>query len=150
MKENTFPGLLAIFAALGLPDLKDNATVDDAVLAIKALKERVEKAETKYNDLASHVVEMEVEEILNDAISARKITKELFEQLKADYAEKPQELRALVAKMPVQELLSDKLKAGNIPEHLQGKTFQDLYISGDLEQVRRDFPELYEKLRNNS
>lgn len=150
MQENTFPGLMAIIAALGLPDLKDNATADEAVLAIKALKERAEKAETKYNDLASHVVKMEVEEILNDALNAHKITKELFEQLKADYAEKPQELRALVAKMPVQELLTDKLKAGNIPEHLQGKSFQDLYISGDLEQVRRDFPELYEKLRNNS
>lgn len=148
--DNSMTGVMVAVAALGLPDLKDNATADDAVLAVKALKERAENAETKYNDLASHVLKQEVEEILSNAVDARKITNEIKEQLKADYAEKPQELRALIAKMPAQELLTDKLKSGDIPEHLQGKSWNDLYISGDLEQVRRDFPELYEKLRNNS
>ena len=145
--DSTLTGVMVAVAALGLPDLKDGATAEDAVAAIKALIERAEKAEMKYNDLAAQMQKMEVEEILSDALAVRKITNEIKEQLKADYSGKPQELRALVEKMPAQGLLTDKLKASDVPERYKGKTYNDLYLTGELEDVRKDYPELYARLK---
>lgn len=110
--DNTNTGVMVAIAALGLPDLKDDATAEDAVLAVKELVQRAQQAEMKYNDLSLHVVKQEVEEILSNAVDARKITNEIKDQLKADYAEKPEELRALIAKLPAQELLTESLKKG--------------------------------------
>ena len=148
--DNSMTGVMVAVAALGLPDLKADATAEDAVKAVKELVQRAQQAEMKYNDLSLHVVKQEVEEILSNAVDARKITNEIKDQLKADYAEKPEELRALIAKLPAQELLTESLKKGNIPEHLQGKTLNDLYLSGELENVKRDFPEYFDSLKRNS
>lgn len=110
--DNATTGVMVAVAALGLPDLKDGATAEDAVKAVKELVQRAQQAEMKYNDLSLHVVKQEVEEILSNAVDARKITNEIKDQLKADYAEKPEELRALIAKLPAQELLTESLKKG--------------------------------------
>lgn len=110
--DNTNTGVMVAIAALGLPDLKDDATAEDAVLAVKELVQRAQQAEMKYNDLSLLVVKQEVDEILSNAVDARKITNEIKDQLKADYAEKPEELRALIAKLPAQELLTESLKKG--------------------------------------
>ena len=110
--DNTNTGVMVAIAALGLPDLKDDATAEDAVLAVKELVQRAQQAEMKYNDLSLLVVKQEVDEILSNTVDARKITNEIKDQLKADYAEKPEELRTLIAKLPAQELLTESLKKG--------------------------------------
>ena len=53
--DNTNTGVMVAIAALGLPDLKDDATAEDAVLAVKELVQRAQQAEMN-NDLSLHVV----------------------------------------------------------------------------------------------
>ena len=49
--------------------------------------------------------------------------------------------------MPAQGLLTDRLKASDVPERYKGKTYNDLYLTGELEEIRKDYPELYARLK---
>lgn len=71
--DNATTGVMVAIAALGLPDLKDDATAEDAVLAVKELVQRAQQAEMKYNDLSLHVVKQEVEEILSMLLMPAKL-----------------------------------------------------------------------------
>jgi hypothetical protein len=142
------PGLVAVSLLTAvLPDLKDDATADDAVAAVKALKERAEDAEKRFADLKAATATAQIGSILDAAVKGRKMTPALAEQLKKDYAGKTDALEALVAKMPEQKLLTEQLKTGDVPEKWLGKTWHDLYVSGELEQVKTEFPEYYERLK---
>lgn len=142
------PGLVAVSLLTAvLPDLKDDATADDAVAAVKALKERAEDAEKRFADLKAATATAQIGSILDAAVKGRKMTPALAEQLKKDYAGRTDALEALVAKMPEQKLLTEQLKTGDVPEKWLGKTWHDLYVSGELEQVKTEFPEYYERLK---
>jgi len=39
------------------------------------------------------------------------------------------------------------LLSQDIPDKYRGKSYRDLYLSGELEEVKRDYPALYEKLK---
>lgn len=134
---------------LGLPNLKDNATADEAIVAVKELRERAEKAERECKELADKAVSSEVDLILDTAVKERKITTALMQQLKADYHGNPDGLRKLTEQMPVMPLLTDQL-SHDIPEHLKGKSFSDLYLSGELEKVKADYPAYYEQLKKTA
>ena len=147
--DNTNTGVMVAIAALGLPDLKDDATAEDAVLAVKELVQRATDAENRLALVQDQLIASQIDGVLDTAIKERKITPATAEQLKADYKDNICGLKNLVEKLPAQSLISEQLKPC-IPEHLRGKTFNDLYISGELETVKRDFPELYEELRKSN
>lgn len=145
-----------------LHDLSANL-IPDADLAaqnahIKSLTERAElaelkaeKAERAYADLRSTVAADKINAMVATAINDRRITPALAEQLKADYADNPEKLSALLDKMQTHPLLTERIEANKgVPPHLQGRSLRDLYISGELEAVKRDYPEYYNHLMHNA
>ena len=149
-QDNPTTGVMVAVAALGLPDLKEGATAEDAVLAVQELMKKNAESEKLIADLTAQVAAQEdasINAILDNAVKARKMTPAMAAQLKSDYAGRTAELQELIDKMPVQGLLTEQLKPGDVPEKWLGKTWHDLYVSGELEQVKREFPDYYERLR---
>lgn len=149
-QDNPTTGVMVAVAALGLPDLKEGATAEDAVLAVQELMKKNSESEKLIADLTAQVAaqkDASINAILDNAVKARKMTPAMAAQLKSDYAGRTAELQELIGKMPVQGLLTEQLKPGDVPEKWLGKTWHDLYVSGELEQVKREFPDYYERLR---
>lgn len=149
-QDNPTTGVMVAVAALGLPDLKEGATAEDAVLAVQELMKKNSESEKLIADLTAQVAaqkDASINAILDNAVKARKMTPAMAAQLKSDYAGRTAELQELIDKMPVQGLLTEQLKPGDVPEKWLGKTWHDLYVSGELEQVKREFPDYYERLR---
>ena len=149
-QDNPTTGVMVAVAALGLPDLKEGATAEDAVLAVQELMKKNSEREKLIADLTAQVAaqkDASINAILDNAVKARKMTPAMAAQLKSDYAGRTAELQVLIDKMPVQGLLTEQLKPGDVPEKWLGKTWHDLYVSGELEQVKREFPDYYERLR---
>ena len=69
----------------------------------------------------------------------------MAEHLKKHYAEQPDALAELVATMPKQVNVKD-LVGEQLPAELVGKSYNDLFISGDLERVKKEYPNYYKKL----
>lgn len=149
-QDNPTTGVMVAVAALGLPDLKEGATAEDAVLAVQELMKKNSESEKLIADLTAQVAaqkDASINAILDNAVKARKMTPAMAAQLKSDYAGRTAELQELIDKMPVQGLLTEQLKPGDVPEKWLGKTWHDLYVSGELEQVKGEFPDYYERLR---
>ena len=147
MKDTSKPtGAMVAVALLNLPDLKDDATAEQAVMAVKKLIDRAADAEKRNAELTSQLTAMQIDGALDRAVKERKISPALAEQLKADYKDNPCGLKNLIDKMPAQSLITEKLSQ-DIPDKYRGKSYRDLYLSGELEEVKRDYPSLYEKLK---
>ena len=147
MKDTSKPtGAMVAVALLNLPDLKDDATAEQAVMAVKKLIDRAADAEKRNAELTSLLTAMQIDGALDRAVKERKISPALAEQLKADYKDNPCGLKNLIDKMPAQSLITEKLSQ-DIPDKYKGKSYRDLYLSGELEEVKRDYPALYEKLK---
>lgn len=140
-----------ILAALNLKDGDES----DVVSAISNLVEKADKSdeykdlldekETELKDLKAESVKKEVKNILEKGQADKKLTNELSAKLEADYAENPEGLQNLIDTLPAQvSVLDDKGEPGKY----DGRTWDDLYSSGDLETVRSEFPDLYTKLRD--
>lgn len=151
---------IASLLSLGLADLTAESSseqVMDALKDLAAKAARVDEAEKKCNDLVAEMAAMKekaaaekVEAILKEGLADHKLTKELADALKADYATNPEGLEKLVAAMPKQATVASQLKAGEVPEKYAGKSYHDLYASGELERVKKEYPDLYAKLRKEA
>lgn len=136
-------------AMLGLPGLADGATAADAVQAVKNLADkaaRLEAAEKELAELKSSVTSSKVKILLDGGIKEGKLTKLVAEKLETAYADDPDGLESLLATMPVFASIHDKLEH-DVPEKYKGKTFQELYISGDLADIKEKYPEFYNQLK---
>ena len=51
--------------------------------------------------------------------------------------------------MQPQTTITDKLGDAKVPAQYEGKTWQDLYCSGELEVIKTKYPEYYEQLKQN-
>lgn len=135
-------------AALGLPDLAANATAVEVQQRIRDLVAEAAKVPgltKELNDLKAEMQSGKVQAILDKGLADRKLTNEMATKLKADYAGNPEGLRALVDTLPAQTLVSTQTK--EIPDKYQGKTYRDLYLSGELEEVKKNYPDLYDQLK---
>ena len=151
---------IATLLSLGLADLTAESSseqVMDALKDLAAKAARVDEAEKKCNDLVAEMAAMKekaaaekVEAILKKGLADHKLTKELADALKADYATNPEGLEKLVAAMPKQATVALHLKAGEVPEKYAGKSYNDLYANGELEKVKKEYPGLYAKLREEA
>lgn len=139
-----------ILTALNLKDGDESAVVT----AINNLVAKADKAD-EYKDLLdakdeelktvkAETVTKEVQDLIAGGKTAKKLTNELAAKLEKDYAENPSGLKDLIDTLPAQVLVTEKKEAGKY----DGKTFDDLYSSGELETVKKEFPDLYEKLRD--
>lgn len=133
---------------LMLPDLKADATREQIAATIKDLKEKAERtlaAEKELADLKASVNKDRVNALLEKGKAERRLTQELADKLGRDYAENPESLKDLIDAMPQQATLSDKTE--NTPSELKGKTWTDLYLSGELEEATKKYPEYIKSLK---
>ena len=141
---------------LTLLDLADSATGVQITARLKDLADkakRTETAEKELADLKSATMENEVKSILKGGMDAHKLSKELSDKLAKDYANNPAGLKSLVDAMPAQtRVAAAGIAAGGgtgIPEKYAGKTLKDLYMSGELADVKKNYPDLYNQLKEN-
>jgi len=137
---------------LTLLDLADNATGVQITAKLKDLADkakRTETAEKELADLKAATTASEVQNILQGGLTAGKLSKDLSDKLGKDYAVNPAGLKALVDAMPAQtRVTGNPLSGAGIPEKYIGKTFKELYLKGELAEVKKNFPDLYEQLKN--
>lgn len=146
-----------LMAQLGLTDASDDAAV---VMAIKktaeqaakvpqlqssidllktensTLKEDKEKAEAA-------VVEKDVDTQLENALKEGRTTVELNATLKNDYKANPTGLKTVLAALKQYQPITDKIENGDKKAKYDGKTYDELHNSGELEDVRANYPETY-------
>ncbi len=115
-------------------------------LVAKAAK--VDGLEKELNDLKATQAKERVTTILNAGKAEGKLTNLLAEELEKNYAAKPDELKSLVDKMPVQARVTGGGADAGVPDKYKGKTFNDLYVSGELAALKSEFPDYYETLKN--
>ncbi len=138
-------------------NLSDNSSETDLNTAVQNLVDIASKVPGLEKDLADKNTELEtfkkasttkeVADLVAKGTADKKLTKDLADKLVIDYAENPTGLKSLIDAMPAQisvvDALADKGAAGDF----EGKGWDDLYASNELEKVRTKFPDLYEKLR---
>ncbi len=96
----------AAIAAAIIAIAKKAGTVDDIQKKLDTANTAKEKAEKDLTDFNAATVSKDVETILVDALTAKKITKEMKLALAADYATNPAGLKALVDKMPAYQSIT--------------------------------------------
>lgn len=135
-------------ADLALLDLADGATGANIRVALKNLADRARRcdtAETALADLRKEVSKDKVAAMLAKGLADRKLTQAMSDKLGTDYAERPTELQALIDTLPAQTLITSQLN--DVPSKYAGKTWHDLYLSGELADVKKSYPDLYDKLK---
>jgi hypothetical protein len=164
-KNKNMSKVLLTAAMLTAMNLSDNATEADANAAFQDLVDNANKVpglvkdladktkdltakEKELSDLQTAGVAKEVQDLLSKGETDKKLTKEVSAKLGLSFATDPKGLKDLIDAMPAQTLITDQLgdNAKNA-EAFAGKKWDDLYQSDDLETVRNQFPDLYEKLK---
>lgn len=123
------------------------AKVPTLVKDLAAAKEDKATAEKELKDLKASVTEKEVNDIVETALAANKVTAEGAKALKEQFADNPTGLKAVVdtlqAYKPVTTQLSDKEKG---MAELAGKSYDELDKSNKLEALKAANPaSFYEK-----
>ena len=134
---------------LNLPNLSSEATVEEVHVALKDLMAKAERSsalEQELNELKATFSKERVRTIVERGMAEHRLTKELADKLSADYASNPEGLQVLVDAMPAQQRVVEKL-SDNIPEKFKGKTFRELYMSGEWEEVKAKYPAYAETLK---
>ena len=151
-----------LFIKRNMSELKPLSTADYAVLnlsadasaeqvsaALQSLSERAKRAdeaEKKYNDLVSQHAQERVDAIVAEALRDGKMYPAMAEHLKKHYAGNPKALAELVATMPKQVQVKDLTGDEQVPTELAKKSYRDLFVSGELEEVKTKYPNYYKKL----
>lgn len=153
--ENNMDKILLTGAMLPLLNLMAGATQADAEIALADLAakaKRVETAELSLKDLQAERTKELVLSTLKTGLNEGRITKELSAKLEVDYKDNPEGLKNLVASMPKQVRVAGLSVSdlSGIPEKYRGKTFRDLYSSGELANLKAEYPEYYEQLKNGN
>jgi len=158
MDKNTIT--VEALITLGLADLTAESTSEQAMNVLTELvakAKRVDEAEKNFNDLKAEMdtikakaASEKIESVLAAGLADHRLTKELADTLKNDYAANPEGLEKLVAAMPKQTTASSQLAAPAVPEKYAGKNYNDLYASGELEDIKKNYPDLYAKLREEA
>lgn len=170
-KKNDMSKIILTAAMLSLMDLSDNSTDVDVSTKLQDLADLAAKVpglekdlsdkstaliakEQELNDLRAATVTKEVQDLLDGGVTAGKITKETSEKLKVAFAEKPTDLKDLIDAMPVQVKIADdnngKGDFADLAAKVAGKTYHDLFVSGDLEAVKNNLPDLFAKLQTEA
>lgn len=162
-----------LMAQLGITDTANSLTDEAVVMAIKKTAENAAKvpalqsaldtmkteATTLKQDAANAKAELEsfkteqenakVTEMLNQAVTDKKVTNELKETLAADYAGKPEALKKVLDGLKAYIPITDQLGKdnGELPEELQNKTYMELWSENKLELVKEKYPSVYNKLK---
>lgn len=150
-KNNNMNEVMIPVSELQLPNLKADATAEEVRATIADLVARAERVESIEKEMATLRAEIEkekVEQLIEGGLTAKKLTVQIAERLRADYAGKVEELRALIDAMPAQVSVANQSR--EMPEKYAGKSWKELWESGLTEELKRDYPDLYEKMLNEN
>jgi hypothetical protein len=143
METTAVPDAAAVDAAISnLAAQAGQVTVlTDVVDGLKAEKTTLEALVAT---LKAEGVTKEVTAILDKGLADKKLTVELKTKLAADYATNPTGLQALVDAMPAHVSVAEKLKGA--AADLKGKTWDELFASGELAALKASDPVKYAEL----
>lgn len=164
IKPNNMKKIILAAGVLSALNLSDNSSDEDANGAFQDLIDKANKIPGLQKDLADKEKELkdkdkelselksettakEVDDLLAKGETDKKLTKETSTKLKETYASNPKGLKDLLDVMPAQVLVTDQLGDKKDASVFAGKKWDDLYHSDDLETVRTQFPDLYDKLK---
>ena len=141
-------------AALGLPDLSADATVEEVQRRVRDLiaeAARVPALQKELDTLKAKTDAARVQAVIDRGLAERRLTRELADRLKEDYASNPEGLDTLVASMPKQTVITPPAGAAlsGVPEKWRGKTRRELYLSNELEALKAECPDYYNELIKN-
>lgn len=162
-KNNNMKKIILAAGVLTALNLSDNSSDEDANGAFQNLIDTAKKVpglekdladkttalntkEKELSDLKSETITKEVQDLLAQGETDKKLTKEVSKELAETYALNPKGLKNLLDAMPAQTLITDQLADKKDANAFAGKNWDDLYQSDDLETVRTQFPDLYSKL----
>jgi len=120
---------------LSLLNLKADFSAEDLQTAISGLAAKagtVDALTKELSDLKAAQTSDKIEAVISKGLADRKLTKATAEALKVDYKENPDGLKKLIDALPAQAMVTEKFE-GDVPEKYKGKTYKDLFMSGELE-----------------
>lgn len=163
-KPNNMKKIILTAGFLTALNLSDNSSDEDANGAFQDLIDKSNKIPGLQKDLAdktkaltekekelsdlkdSHVAK-EVQDLLSKGEADKKLTKEVSAKLGESFKADPKGLKDLIDAMPAQTLITDQLGDNKDASAFAGKKWDDLYQSDQLESVRIQLPDLYDKLK---
>lgn len=139
---------VAMFAALNLMADATQAQVDVAFADLLAKAKKHDEMKTELENLKAEQTKDKVDALITSGKAEGKLTNELAAELEVSYKENPDGLKSLLSKMPKQtRVTGDKLNLSDVPEKWRGKTYRELYVSGELKALKAECPEYYEQLK---
>jgi phosphoribosylpyrophosphate synthetase len=150
-KQNKMPDLNLTAEQKKLLDLKDDATPEVLGVVLTDLVDkakRTDKAEKALADLKAETTTKAVTAILEQGMADKKLTKDLADKLRVTYTGNPAGLKDLVDAMQAQQIVSGA-EGDAIPEKYKGRSFNDLYVSGDLADVKKNYPDYFQTLKKD-
>lgn len=149
MKQITLPA--AIIAALSLSDNSSDSEINTSLQSLVDKASKYDTVKKQLDDLMLADQKKSVDAILAKGMSDNKLTKQMSEKLAVSYAKNPDGLKDLVDAMPAQvRVTSEGEQNVDVPAEYAGKSFQDLYLTGELEALKVKYPKYYEKLTKKS
>lgn len=138
----------AMLTGLNLMAGATQPQAEKALADLVAKAARVDKAEKDLTDLKATQTAESVKAIIAGGKTEGKLTNELAAKLEVDYKENPEGLKALVATLPKQTRVTgtETTDLSGVPEKYRGKTWKELYMSGQLESLKAECPDYYEQL----
>lgn len=138
----------AMLTGLNLMAGATQPQAEKALADLVAKAARVDKAEKDLADLKATQTAESVKAIIAGGKTEGKLTNELAAKLEVDYKENPEGLKALVATLPKQTRVTgtETTDLSGVPEKYRGKTKEDLYLSGELENLKAECPAYFEQL----
>ena len=119
--------------------------VDELTTQLTAANQKATKAEDDLKALQAAAVAKEVDDLLAEGASQKKVTPAMAKELKASYAENPQGLKALISAMPAQVAVVGSLKKEE-EDQLKAEDWDKLDAAGKLEGLKASDPESFKAL----
>lgn len=134
------------------PDLKSEA-VEELRTFLQDLKARADKADSlqaqvdalnnELADLRASALAKQVDDILSTAVAEHRISGQMSDQLRTDYATAPDKLQALIAMMPKRNAVPTPTPRTD--SALESLSWEELDRNGQLQKLRTENPELYRR-----
>lgn len=134
-------------------NLAANSTGDKLTATLRVLVAKAQRADAlvkELDDLKADISKERIDLLLNQALADKKLYPAVADQLRKAYAGKPDDLKALIDTMPSQVSVTDIVKDEHVPADLAAKSYDDLWLSGQLEMVAQKYPNYYNTLKNHN
>jgi hypothetical protein len=136
----------AMLAAINVPNKATALEVETALKDLAGKAAQYDQIKKELNDLKESHITAQVSDLIEKGKKEGKLTNELAAKLQKDYKDNPRGLKDLVDTLPKQTRITGGKNLTDIPEKYKGKTRRELFLSGELENVKKNYPALYEEL----